>query len=236
MFLSSSCSLHQSLIAINKSAETMYVVSDASTAAVGATVASVAEAVNKLPVTILVNNVGVASERLGSVDALSDKEIDDMILVNCLYSTKLTKYMIPILARQERSLIINVSSISATVPAPYLSVYAGTKVYNRHFSNSIRLECASRGIDVVAITPAYVMSNMTKIKKTSMAVCSPRRCARDSLDRVGLTECSPYWHHAVSQAASSLIPNWYLNGMMLKTMKKTMERQVRNMKVDQKKE
>lgn len=51
-------------------------------------------------------------------------------LINCniMSVTMMSRVVLPGMEERKRGLIINVASLSATIPAPLLAVYAATKV------------------------------------------------------------------------------------------------------------
>jgi short-subunit dehydrogenase len=80
--------------------------------------------------------------------------------------------------RDTRSAVINLSSFLGEKAAPFVSLYAATKAFNREFSNSIAMECPS--IDVMCLKPMFVESPLSKQKK-GFGVPDRRECAWDSL-------------------------------------------------------
>ncbi|KAG5460366.1 MAG: hypothetical protein BJ554DRAFT_7595 [Olpidium bornovanus] len=79
------------------------------------------------PLTVLVNNVG----RISAVEALSaqdDYDLADIVAVNDVFPTLITKRLLPTLVKNQPSLILNVGSVLSELAPPYLGVYSGTKV------------------------------------------------------------------------------------------------------------
>lgn len=70
--------------------------------------------------------------------------------------TIMSHLMIPImLKREKRSAIINLSSVAAENPIPFISTYSASKAYNDFFSQSIQMEYAHK-IDILSLRPMYV--------------------------------------------------------------------------------
>jgi short-subunit dehydrogenase len=88
--------------------------------------------IQHLNISILINNVGMAET--GNFNELSPKILRNMILVNMLSQSLMTRMVIPgMLTRHshnQHSLVIDLSSIAGTRPFPYLSMYAATKNFN----------------------------------------------------------------------------------------------------------
>ena len=88
--------------------------------------------------------------------------------------------------------------MAGRVPTPMLTVYSATKAYIDFFSKGLAQEYAKYGILVQSVTPGMVVSNMSKIRRTSLMVSSPAHIAKRSIDRLGCEyEISPYYFHAI---------------------------------------
>lgn len=91
----------------------------------------------------------------------SSDEISAVVHVNCLYSSLLTRYMVPILAETakeksigNRAAIINLSSIAGLKPLlPLNAIYSASKAFNNIFSQCLSIEVAHLGIDALAVCP-----------------------------------------------------------------------------------
>ena len=59
-----------------------------------------------------------------------------------------------------RGYILNMSSMSAWMPFPGISVYAATKSYLRTLSLAIRNELYDRGVRVTAVCPGAVATGL----------------------------------------------------------------------------
>jgi len=162
-------------------------------------------------ITMLINNVGVNNSQ--NVPTLfkdsNESDVDNIINVNVKFSTRMTKLTIPHLIKNQRSAIINVSSITWAMPgSPYLSVYAGTKAYNAVFSKALTPELKRQGCDVLAVSPAYIMSNMTSLRRPTLFVRSPNEIARACLPHLGnKTELTAFWSHSLMRLAAELGPS-----------------------------
>jgi 17beta-estradiol 17-dehydrogenase / very-long-chain 3-oxoacyl-CoA reductase len=172
---------------------------------------------------VLVNNVGVANEDPEYFLELSDKTLYDMININVKGTISMTRTVLPLLVRNKKGAVINVSSASGGIAAPMLSVYSATKSFITQFSSSLALEYKEFGIDILASTPYYVVSNLSKIKKSSLLVPSAEQCASDTLKYLGNERViDPYWVHAVFDWVLSVYPKYPENS--LRYMKKVKAR------------
>jgi 17beta-estradiol 17-dehydrogenase / very-long-chain 3-oxoacyl-CoA reductase len=104
--------------------------------------------------------------------------------------------VLPKMEAKGRGIIINVSSYSASYPMPLLSVYAASKVYIDWLSRAIQVEYKTKGITVQSVLPAYVSTNMSKIRKTSLMVPSPDVYVDHALRTLGIEDRTyGYWPH-----------------------------------------
>lgn len=105
----------------------------------------------KIDIDILVNNAGFGlTGRFVETDL--QKELD-MIQVNVVALTELTKLLlIPMVARK-RGRILNVASTAAFQPGPLMAVYYASKAYVLLFSEAIADELRDSGVTVTALCP-----------------------------------------------------------------------------------
>jgi short-subunit dehydrogenase len=93
---------------------------------------------------------------------------------------------------------LNISSGSAypNTPTPFISVYAASKAFNYKFSTSVQQELPpNSGVEVLAVTPFFVVisnsierkvSNMSKLKNSSLWVPNGSQLASSALNKTGL--------------------------------------------------
>ena len=87
-------------------------------------------------IAILVNNAGLGGK--GPMNRLTSEEIGDLMCVNVVHPTFLSKvFMRSFEKRSEKSCIINVSSLMELHPLPGYSLYSSSKAYINNFHRSI---------------------------------------------------------------------------------------------------
>jgi 17beta-estradiol 17-dehydrogenase / very-long-chain 3-oxoacyl-CoA reductase len=182
--------------------------------------------VSDIPLTILVNNVGVNTDIPVSLEEHTDEEIDRLVQVNVVFHTKITRALIPHLKKNKRSAIVDLSSITQAFPtSPLLSVYAATKAYIATLSKAVHTELASQNVDVIAVSPAFVASAMSGFKKGSILVTLPNQTALDSLSKLGkYLEVTPSLVHALERLVVNLLPVSIVGPQIYKSMKDTREK------------
>ena len=114
---------------------------------------------------VLVNNAGY-----GSYGALEDVPIDEarrQFEVNVFGLARLTQLVLPTMRALGRGRIINVSSIGGRIYEPIGSWYHATKFAVEGLSDSLRIELAPHGIDVVIIQPGPIRTEWNTISRRS---------------------------------------------------------------------
>ena len=125
---------------------------------------------NNLPVENLVNNAGV-----GSFGDFSHIPLDidlDMIRLNIVALTQLTKLMLPMMIKRGSGAILNLASMAAFQAGPRMSVYYATKAYVLSLSEGLSEELLGTGVKVSVICPGPVDTpfiEKAKIKKAGAA-------------------------------------------------------------------
>jgi len=109
----------------------------------------------------LINNAGITVA--GPVEHLSIDKVEHNFNVNVLGIFRVTKIFLPLLGtrREHPSLpgrILNISSVSGKISAPYMASYTGTKHAIEGISHCLRKELLPFGIDVVIIGPGQVQT------------------------------------------------------------------------------
>ncbi len=103
---------------------------------------------------VLVNNAG-----FGSYGALEDVPMVDaryQFEVNLFGLARLTQLVLPTMRRQRSGRIINISSVGGKIYEPLGGWYHATKFAVEGLSDSLRLELAPFGIQVVVIEPGAI--------------------------------------------------------------------------------
>jgi short-subunit dehydrogenase len=108
----------------------------------------------KIDVDFLINNAGLGD--VGDFATSDPARNEEMILVNVLALTSLTRKLLPPMISRKRGAILNVSSSAGFLPIPGFSIYAATKSYVTSFSEALRAELRGTGVSVTALCPGPV--------------------------------------------------------------------------------
>lgn len=105
---------------------------------------------------VLVNNAGFGI--YGLFNETNLKSELEMIQVNAVCLTHLTKLFLKHMVEQGEGKILNVSSTAAFQPGPLMSVYFATKSYILSFSEAIANELEGTGVTVTVLCPGPTQS------------------------------------------------------------------------------
>ncbi len=103
-------------------------------------------------VSILINCSGFG--KFGRYDQIPLQDCMDMIDLNCKALVAITQLTLPYLGKGSR--ILQVDSLSAFQPVPYLNVYGATKAFVLRYSQALWAELRDREIHVMAFCPGWV--------------------------------------------------------------------------------
>lgn len=117
----------------------------------------------KIAVNILINNAGMGSG--GRFENSSQQLYLSMLKLNSQAVTLMTYHFLPMLKQQPFAFILNMSSMEATLPLPYKSVYTGTKSFIYSFSLALREELADSPVGVSVLCPGPVLTNPDGLKR-----------------------------------------------------------------------
>ncbi|HYE80534.1 MAG TPA: 3-oxoacyl-[acyl-carrier-protein] reductase [Clostridia bacterium] len=108
---------------------------------------------------ILVNNAGITRDNL--IIRMTEQDFDDVIKTNLKGAFICTKSVSKVMIKQKTGKIINVSSVVGIIGNAGQSNYAAAKAGLIGFTKSMAKELAKRGINVNAVAPGFIETDMT---------------------------------------------------------------------------
>lgn len=108
----------------------------------------------------LVNNAGISTE--GVLALTSTSQIEQVVKLNTTSPMVLTKHVVRSMMADGGGRIVNISSIVASTGYSGLAVYAATKASLIGFTRSLAREVGRTGVNVNAVAPGFVSTEMTK--------------------------------------------------------------------------
>jgi hypothetical protein len=120
------------------------------------------------PVDVLVNNAGFGD--LSRFDREDTQKIKDMIQVNIVALTVLSRQLLPAMIQDGNGRILNVASTAAFQPGPMMAVYYATKAYVLFLSEAISRELKGTGVTVTTLCPGPTASEFQKTASMEKSV------------------------------------------------------------------
>lgn len=111
------------------------------------------------PIHGLVNNAGISFD--GVLGLMHDSQIAQLLHLNALSPIVLTKYVVRAMMADGGGRIVNISSVTALTGFTGLSVYGATKAAIIGFTRSLAREVGPLGINVNAVAPGFIDTEMT---------------------------------------------------------------------------
>lgn len=103
---------------------------------------------------VLINNAGYGL--VGPLEELSIEEIKGQFETNFFGVVRMIKAVVPIMRRQRKGTIVNISSIAGKIGYPLTSAYVRSKFALEGLSESLYYELHEFGINVVIVEPGVV--------------------------------------------------------------------------------
>ncbi len=107
----------------------------------------------------LVNNAAVGHD--GALAMMHNAKIEELVRLNTLSPIVLTKYVVRSMMSEGAGRIVNVASIIGFTGYSGLAAYAATKASMLGFTRSLAREVGRLGINVNAVAPGFLATEMT---------------------------------------------------------------------------
>ena len=110
---------------------------------------------------VLVNNAGITKDTL--LMRMSKEDFESVIDVNLVGTFNVTKNVIPSMMKARSGKIINISSVVGITGNAGQTNYAASKAGIIGFTKSLAKEIGSRNIQVNAVAPGFIETQMTEV-------------------------------------------------------------------------
>ncbi|KAF2188578.1 NAD(P)-binding protein [Zopfia rhizophila CBS 207.26] len=163
--------------------------------------------VEGLDISILINNVGLSHSIPVPFVETPQKEMRDIIMINCMATLRVTQLIAPGMISRKRGLILTMASFGGAFPTPLLATYSGSKAFLQQWSTALGSELAPHGVRVNLVQSHLITTAMSKIRKSSALVPNPRQFVKVVLGKIGRSggaqniafTSTPYWSHGIMQ-------------------------------------
>lgn len=176
-------------------------------------------------VTLLINASGFG--KFGRYDQIPLQDSLDMIDLNCRALVHITQLTLPYLEKGAH--VIQIDSLSAFQPVPYLGVYGATKAFVLSYSRSLNAELAPREIHMMAFCPGWVKTEFfdraEQTSKTAVTYFNQLFTAREVVacalrdSARGRDVCVPGFRIKLQVLLTKLLPHRLVMKIWLKQQK-----------------
>lgn len=115
---------------------------------------------DNLKIEYLINNAGVGT--WGKYSEIPWEKENNLLNLNIIALSHLTKLFLPELLKQKHGKILNVASMAAFQPGPLMASYFASKAYVLYLSEAIAEEIKNTEITISTLCPAATKTNFTK--------------------------------------------------------------------------
>ena len=131
---------------------------------------------------VLVNNAGLGA--VGRFDQMDPQRIGDMLQVNVVALTELTRLLLPGMVARRRGKVLLVASTASFQPGPRMAVYFATKAYVLSFGEALAYELRGTGVTVTTLCPGATATNFFKTAGANDIALRPAMSAAE-VARIG---------------------------------------------------
>jgi short-subunit dehydrogenase len=123
--------------------------------------AKLADRLRTEPIAGLCNSAGFGTS--GVFHELPIDRESDEVTLNALALMELTHAVLPGMVDRGAGAVMNIASIAAFQPLPYMAVYSATKAFVQTFSEAVHEELHGTGVSVTALCPGPVPTEWAEI-------------------------------------------------------------------------
>ena len=122
-----------------------------------------AEATRDFPaLDVLINNAGIGLKRNLNDPSTPLADLEREIRINLTGPIQMVHALLPHLKRQDKALIVNVTSGLAFVPLPLKPIYCATKAAMHSYTQSLRVQLSRTSVRVIELAPPAVATDFNK--------------------------------------------------------------------------
>jgi len=139
-----------------------------------------------LAIDALVNNAGLGG--LGRFDRMDPGRVSEMLQVNIVALTELTRLLLPGMVARGHGKIMLVGSIAGFQPGPKMAVYFASKAYVLSFGEALAYELRGTGVGVTVLCPGATETQFFAVagaQHSEMAQRFRRMMRADDVARLG---------------------------------------------------
>ena len=135
-----------------------------------------------LQIDVLINNAGVGA--IGRFDQIDPSRISEMLGVNVVALTELTRLLLPGMVARRRGKVMLLASTASFQPGPRMAVYFATKAYVLSLGEALAYELRGTGVTVTTVCPGATATNFFKVAGAN-EVAFGRAMSASEVARIG---------------------------------------------------
>jgi short-subunit dehydrogenase len=158
----------------------------------------------------LVNNAGFGSN--GAFAELDPKRELEMIAVNVVALTYLTRLMLPPMIARKSGRVLNIGSTAGFQPGPYMAVYYASKAFVNSFTEALSVELQGTGVAATVSCPGPTSTEFAQVAGNEKSRLFQQAAA------MGAREVAEHGYHAMMRGETLAIPG-FKNKMLLQSLR-----------------
>jgi hypothetical protein len=137
-----------------------------------------------IEIEVLINNAGLGA--FGRFDKIAAARDAEMLQVNIVALTELTRALLPAMQARRRGRIMLVASTASFIPCPHMAVYAATKAFVRSFGEALAEELKGSGVTVNVLCPGTTATNFFAVAGGTLSgVQMQRMMTAEAVAKIG---------------------------------------------------
>jgi short-subunit dehydrogenase len=114
-----------------------------------------------ISIDVLINNAGLGAA--GRFDQSDLTRVTEMVQVNVVALTELTRLLLPHMIARRRGRVMLVGSTASFQPGPQMAVYCATKAYVLSLGEAIAYELRGTGVTLTTLCPGATATEFAKV-------------------------------------------------------------------------
>lgn len=130
-----------------------------------------------LQIDVLINNAGLGA--IGRFDQIDPSRISEMLGVNVVALTELTRLLLPGMVARRRGKVMLLASTASFQPGPRMAAYFATKAYVLSLGEALTYELRGTGVTVTTVCPGATATNFFKVAGANEIALGPAMSASE---------------------------------------------------------
>lgn len=172
---------------------------------------------NNLDISVLINNAGILL--FSEIVATPVKKVNAILQLHMYTPTVLCRLFGEQMKNEGKGFVLNVSSISAVMPYPGISLYGPTKTYMRYFTRAFRNEMKRYNVNVTCLIPGATETALYDPNRINLSLAKNLGIMQtaETVARAGIkallknkAECIPGFLNKLTVWVLPLVPSWLI--------------------------